>query len=188
MMGDVAATSDEIARMDFGYTAAKLVAFVMTAWLAGRFTLGSSLFAATITMTVASGLAAATHDLNTLFGLRLFQGFAGGVILVSAQSLLLTSFPRPSQPLIQSIFALAAVVAPATLVPYMHGWLLDTHSWAWIFLTIVPIGLTVLALLFVGSSFVGSSPMKEVSQSAEMHWPSFALFMIAISSLTYVLN
>jgi DHA2 family multidrug resistance protein len=183
MMGDVAATADEFARMDFGYTAAKLVAFVMTAWLVGRFTLGSSLVAATLTMTVASGLAALTHDLNMLFGLRLLQGFAGGVLLVSAQSLLLKSFARSSQPLVQSVFAVAAVVAPATLVPYIHGWLLDSHSWTWIFLSIVPIGLAALAFLMFGTSREG-----EASHPVKMHWPSLALFMIAASSLTYVLN
>jgi len=155
----------------------------MSAWLAGKFSLGSTLLAATLTMTMASGLTAVTDDLNMLFGLRLLQGFAGGVLLVSAQSLLLTSFPRSSQPLIQSVLALAAVVAPATLVPYMHGWLLDNHSWTWIFLTIVPIGLAALALLVVGSL-----SMEEVSQPVEMHWPSLALFMVAVSSITYVLN
>lgn len=183
MMGDVAATSDEFARMDFGYTAAKLIAFIMTAWLAGRFTLGSSLFAATIAMTAASGFAAATDDLNTLFALRLLQGFAGGVLLVSAQSLLLKSFAWPSQPLVQSIFAVAAVVAPATLVPYVHGWLLDSHSWTWIFLGIVPIGLMALAFLMMGPS-----PEEEAPKRFGMNWLSLALFVIAVSSLTYVLN
>jgi hypothetical protein len=41
MMGKVAATADEFARKDFGYTTAKLIGFVMTAWLSGRFTLAS---------------------------------------------------------------------------------------------------------------------------------------------------
>lgn len=183
MMGDVAATSDEFARMDFGYTAAKLIGFVMTAWLSGRFTLGSSLVAATVTMTAASGLAALTDDLNTLFALRLLQGFSGGVLLVSAQSLLLKSFPWPQQPLIQSVFAVAAVVAPATLVPYVHGWLLDSHSWTWIFLGIVPIGMMALAFLILGPP-----PENEAPKRIGMDWPSLALFVIAASLLTFVLN
>lgn len=183
MMGDVAATSDEFARMDFGYTAAKLIAFVMAAWLAGRLALGSLLIAATIAMTAASGLAAATDNLNMLFVLRLLQGGAGGIILVSAQALLLTSFGRSSQPLVQSVFAVAAVVAPATLLPFVHGWLLDSHSWTWIFLAIVPIGLVALALLMFASF-----PAEEAPRRLRMNWPSLALFAIAASSLTYVLN
>ncbi|KQY22521.1 MFS transporter [Rhizobium sp. Root482] len=183
MMGDIAATSDEFARIDYGYTAAKLLAFVVAAGLAGSFPLGLSLAAVTIIMTVTSGLAALTDDLNTLFALRLLQGFVGGMILVNAQSLLLKSFGWPSQPLVQSVFAVAAVVAPATLVPYAHGWLLDSHSWTWIFLAIVPIGLAALAFLKFGLSF-----KEEIPQSVRMNWPSLALFMIAVTSLTYVLN
>ncbi|QXC53033.1 MFS transporter (plasmid) [Agrobacterium salinitolerans] len=183
MMGNVGATSDEFARMDFGYTAVKLIAFVMAAWLAGRFTLKNSLLAATVTMTVASGLAAYTQDLQVLFAMRLLQGFSGGVILVSAQALLLKSFAKPHQALIQSVYAVAAVVAPATLVPYMHGWLLDAHSWTWIFLATVLIGLAALALLHFAPA------EKEITpQPHEMNWYSLGLFMTAVSCLTYVLN
>lgn len=183
MMGDAGATSDEFARMDFGYTAAKLIAFIMAAWLAGRFGLKNSLIAAIVAMTVASGVAAYTNDLQVLFAMRLLQGFSGGVLLVSAQALLLKSFPKPQQALIQSIYAVAAVVAPATLVPYMHGWLLDAHSWTWIFLAIVPIGLAALAILPFASA------EKEITpQPHAMNWYSLSLFMIAVSALTYVLN
>ncbi|KQY26338.1 MFS transporter [Rhizobium sp. Root483D2] len=183
MMGKVAATADEFARMDFGYTTAKLIGFVMTAWLAGRFTLASSLATATITMTVASGFAAVTEELHSLFVLRLLQGMAGGVILVSAQSMLLKSYAWRHQPFVQSVFAVTAVVAPATLVPYLHGWLLDSHSWVWIFLGVIPIGLTALALLLLGLSLEGEAP-----KPIRMNWPSLAWFAVAVSSLTYVLN
>jgi DHA2 family multidrug resistance protein len=183
MMGDAGATADEFARMDFGYTAAKLIAFVMAAWLAGRFSLKTSLLAATVAMTVASGLAAYTHDLEVLFAMRLLQGFSGGLILVSAQALLLKSFAKPHQALIQSVYAVAAVVAPATLVPYMNGWLLDAHSWTWIFLATALIGLAALALLPFAPAEREITP-----QPHEINWYSIGLFMTTVSCLTYVLN
>lgn len=182
IMGDAGASPDDFAAMDYGYTAAKLVAFVMTVWLARKLTLKTTLMVATLAMSVAAGLAAFTADLTALFVLRLLQGFAGGAILVSGQALLLRSFPKSSQAFVQSTFALAAVVAPATLVPYMQGWIRDTFSWGWIFLAIVPIGMISLLLLWTFPS------EEEDAGSTEIYWPSLGFFVAAAFALSFVLN
>lgn len=183
MIGDTYATPDEFSRLDVGYTAAKLTAFVLTPWLMGKLSPQTCLRAATGAMTLVCGAAALTFDLDTLVVLRLLQGMAGGALLVSGQTLLFQTFSRSTQPIVQCFFAIGAVVAPATLTPYMQGWLLDSLSWTWIFLSIVPIGLAALALL--ASTKLGADAQARASR---LDWLGLVLFAIAAFCLTYVLN
>ncbi len=183
IMGDTYASSDEFVRLEVGYVAAKLVAFALTPWIAGRFTLQNALTVATASMTVACALAAVSSELNILLALRLVQGFSGGVILVSAQTLLFQVFARREQPLIQTLFAIGAVVAPATLAPFMHGWLLDTLSWRWIFTAVVPVGLAAVLLL----AWTDAGQTAEARRS-RFDWFGTAMFTIAAFSITYLLN
>ncbi|WP_246669623.1 DHA2 family efflux MFS transporter permease subunit [Agrobacterium sp. B1(2019)] len=183
IIGDTYATSDELARLDVGYTAAKLVAYILAPWFMSRFSPLGCLRAATGTMTVVCGAAAITSDLNVLTVLRLLQGAAGGMLLVSGQTMLFLMFPRSHQPIVQCIFAIGAVVAPATLTPYMQGWLVDSLSWSWIFLCIVPIGMGALILL----AFTKES-LDERTSVGKFDWLGAVLFTGAAFCLTYVLN
>lgn len=183
MLGDIHATPDEFARLDVGYTAVKLCFFLLAPWLMGRLSAQTCLRAATGLMTLACGCAAFTANLDLLFFLRLLQGMSGGLLLVSGQTMLLQAFPRTQQPIIQALFAMGAVVAPATLAPSMQGWFIDTLSWTWIFLAIVPVGLAGVAIL--ASTNLGKD--TEVHQ-ARLDWIGLALFTIAAFCLTYVFN
>ena len=183
MLGDIHATPDEFSRLDVSYTAAKLSAFLLTPWLMGRLSAQTCLRAATGIMTLACGLAAFTTNLDLLLVLRLVQGVMGGILLVSGQTMLLQAFPRVQQPLVQALFAMGAVVAPATLAPSMQGWLIDSLSWTWIFLAMVPVGLVALALL--AATNLGHD--TQVRQ-ARFDWVGLVLFTSAAFCLTYVLN
>lgn len=183
MMGDTHASVDEFAKLDYGYTAMKLIAFVLTPWLAGRFNLYRCVMVAAATMTAACGLAAITDDLNLVFALRLLQGASGGVLLVAAQGLLFRVFPGKTQPLVQAIYAIGAVVAPATAAPFLQGWLLDISSWKWIFFASVPIGLGGIALLALFKD-------GETIDSPRVRFDLFGVLLsgVAAFTLTFVLN
>lgn len=183
MLGDIHATSDEFVRLDVGYTAAKLVAFLLAPWMMGALTPQSTLRAGTAVVTLACGAAALTVDLNALFALRLVQGVAGGALLVSGQTVLFRCFDRSRQPVVQCIFAMGAVLAPATLAPYMQGFLLDSLSWTWIFLSAVPLGLIALALL--ASTAVDA---HLTARRGGLDGPGLVLFAVAASCLCYALN
>src|SRR3546814_16238240 len=107
------------------YTAAKLTCFVLSPWLLGKVSARTCLRATTGAMTLACGAAALTFDLDILVVLRLLQGTAGGVLLVSGPTMLFQAFPRSSKPVVQCFFALGAVVAPEPLAPYMRGWVVS---------------------------------------------------------------
>lgn len=183
MLGDTHATPDEIAWLDIAYTAMKLVGFVTASWLMQRFHPRALLVGTTLVMGTACGLAAMTTDPDVLVALRVAQGFSGGVLLVGGQAILFLAYPRAHQPMLQALFAVGAVVAPATLAPALQGWLLDSHAWTWIFLGVFPVALAAAGLLLLADD-----PMPARSRPSPFDWTGFALAALALSCLTYVFS
>ncbi len=180
IIGDTYATPDELAWLDVGYTAFKFVGFIAAPWLIARFQLRSLVLAATMIMGAACGLAAISADLDLLVTLRAAQGFSGGILLVAGQTLLFFAYPRAHQPIIQAIFATGSVVAPATIAPALQGWLIDHHSWGWIFFANVPVAIGAAGLLIL-------SDRPPVSTTAKpFDWLGFALLSATLACITYV--
>ena len=100
-------------------------------------------------MGTACGIAAITYRLDLLVALRMIQGFSGGTLLVAGQSIIFLAYPRSCQPILQALFAMGSVVAPATIAPALQGWLIDSQSWAWIFFGVVPVALAAIGLLLI---------------------------------------
>ena len=183
MIGDTHATPDEFAWLDVAYVAAKFTGFVMTPWLISRLSGTVTLRAAAGLLALFCGLAALTTDVDFLTAIRAVQGFVGGVLLVCGQTVLFQSFHSYRQPVVQSFFAIGAVVAPAAFVPLMSGWIIDSWSWNWIFLTAFAAGLAALALIVAGGQ------LKEGdAASGRLDWPGLALLIVSAVALTYLLS
>ena len=183
IMGDIHATPDEFAWLDIGYTAAKLTGFALTPWLLARVRPCWALLAATLATGAAGGLAAFTAPLDLFILLRAIQGSAGAVLLVSGQAILFLVYPRPSQPLVQAIFAMGAVVAPATLAPALQGWLIDSGSWTWVFFAAFPVSLAAAGLLTTaGPVLIPPTPLRRLD------WMGLAPISGALFCLTYLLS
>ena len=183
LIGDTHATPDEFAWLDIGYVAMKFIGFLVAPWLSGRFGPRRMALAATLAMGAACGLAAATTQLDLLIALRFVQGFSGGALLVAGQAVLFLDHPRASQPVVQALFAIGAVVAPATLAPALQGWLIDSQSWTWIFFGIVPVALAAAGLLLIAEE-----PAPAMAARRPFDWTGFALVSVALFCLTYVLS
>ena len=132
MIGDIHATPDEFAWLDIGYTASKLIGLMAAPWLINRIDPRRLIVGATLVMGAACGIAAITARLDLLVALRVIQGFSGGTLLVAGQAIIFLAYPRSCQPILQALFAMGSVVAPATIAPALQGWLIDNQSWAWI--------------------------------------------------------
>lgn len=184
ILGDTHATPDEFAWFDVSYAALKLIGFALTPWLLTRVPPRNVLLATTLAMGVACAAAAATASLDTLILLRAVQGLSGAALLVSGQAILLWSYPTSRQPLLQAIFAVGSVVAPATLAPALQGWLLDSQSWTWIFFALVPISLAAAGLLLVEDR----APLLPASERRPLDWLGLVLLGAALSSTAYVLS
>ena len=183
ILGDTYATPDEFAWLDICYTALKLIGFAFTPWLLTRVPPRTVLLAATLVMGAACTVAAATARLDVLIVLRAAQGLAGAILLVSGQAILFWSYPQSRQPILQAIFAMGSVVAPATIAPALQGWLLDSQSWAWIFFAVLPLSLTAAGLLLMDDALPSVSSVRR-----PFDWLGFALLGTALFSAAYVLS
>ncbi|WP_085035030.1 DHA2 family efflux MFS transporter permease subunit [Ensifer aridi] len=183
IIGDTYATPDEFAWLDVGYTALKLIGFMAAPWLMNRLNPLSLIIGSTLAMGMACGIAAITARLDLLVALRIIQGFSGGTLLVGGQALIFHAYPRSRQPLLQAVFAMGSVVAPATIAPALQGWLLDSQSWTWIFFSVVPVALTAVGLLLIADA-----PMPLKTAPRRFDWIGFSLISITLFCFTYVFS
>ncbi len=183
IIGDTYATPDEFAWLDVGYTALKLIGFMAAPWLMNRLNPLSLIIGSTLAMGMACGIAAITARLDLLVALRIIQGFSGGTLLVGGQALIFHAYPRSRQPLLQALFAMGSVVAPATIAPALQGWLLDSQSWTWIFFSVVPVALTAVGLLLIADA-----PMPLKTAPRRFDWIGFSLISITLFCFSYVFS
>jgi DHA2 family multidrug resistance protein len=183
ILGDTYATPDEFAWLDVGYTAFKLIGFMTGAWLLSRFHPRKVMVGAILAMGLACALAALSARIDLLVALRGVQGFAGGTLLVGGQAIIFGAYARHHQPFLQAVFAMGAVVASATLAPALQGWLIDSQSWTWIFLCVVP-----LALAAIGMLLIADTPLPARSKRRPFDGIGFALMATSLLCFTYVLS
>lgn len=183
IMGDLYATPDEFAWLDVGYTALKLIGFMAAPWLLSRVDPRGFIVGLTLAMGATCGLAAITPWLEALIALRMMQGLCGGVLLVASQTIVFLAYPASRQPILQAVFAIGAVVAPATIAPALHGWLIDVESWAWIFFSVVPLALAAAGLLLIGNG-----PELVAIARRRFDLAGFSLISVALFCFTYVLS
>ncbi|KRE00849.1 MFS transporter [Bosea sp. Root670] len=183
IIGDVHATPDEFAWLDVAYTTSKLIAFMTAHALSSRVEPHRLVIGSTLLMGLACAMAAVTTRLDLLVALRAAQGFSGGTLLVAGQMLLFITYPRRHQPVLQALFAIGAVVAPATVAPALQGWLLDDQSWNWIFFSAVPIALAGAGILLLPEHRQSASIAKR-----PFDWLGVALISITMFCFAYVLS
>jgi len=184
ILGDVHATPDEFAWLDIGYASLKLIGFLFAAPLMTWVTPYRLVIAMTLVMGAACLIAAiAVVQLDLLIALRMVQGFAGGTLLVAGQAIVFFVYPRVHQPMLQALFAMGSVVAPATVAPAFQGWLLDTETWTWIFFSVGPLALTAAGLLLIVEA-----PTLPAVVRHRFDWIGLLLISITLLCFTYVLS
>ena len=98
--------------------------------------------------TVCSFLCGISRSLPELIVFRLLQGFFGGGLQPTQQSIILDTFEPAQRGSAFSVVAIATVLAPV-IGPTLGGYITDTYSWRWVFFINLPVGL--LALFAVGA-------------------------------------
>jgi DHA2 family multidrug resistance protein len=181
MLGDIYATPDELALADIVFIAARLTSFLIAPLLVMAAGPIACLRAGTVMLLLSSAAMTFSADLTWIYLCRVFQGIAGGAILVAGQTLLFLRFPQSRQPVVQAVFAIGAVMAPATVTPALQGWLVDHLTWDWIFLCNVPLGVASLALLAAGGD-------RTYWRKPHLPVVEIMLLGLATASLTYVLQ
>lgn len=181
--GAAHASPDEAAWLDMAYTALKLMGFMGTPWLLTRIGPRGLTFGATLVMAAGCLVAAMTTHLELLVAMRAVQGLAGGALLVAGQTIVFVGYARQHQPVLQALFAIGAVVAPATMAPALSGWLLDNLSWSWIFFSIVPLAIAAAGLLLLAGPWDPPPTERRTFDGV-----GFSFLGVAVGCFTYVLG
>ena len=98
--------------------------------------------------TIASALCGMATSLEQIILFRVIQGLAGGGLQPSSQGVLLDAFPPEKQGAAQTMFGMAALLAPV-VGPTLGGYLTVQYDWRWIFYINVPVGTLALVMCYL---------------------------------------
>jgi DHA2 family multidrug resistance protein len=142
LMGGFSATSDQITWGAIFYYVGKLYMLLLAAKLQNQFGQRRAFLTASIVLVLATASGAFIPNYPLFLEVLLIvQGCAGGAMIALGQGTLLAIFPRREQSLVQGVYALSAVMFPATVVPAFLGGFAYNLDWRDAYLGIAPFGL-----------------------------------------------
>src|SRR6516164_11762539 len=145
------------------YLAANATILPISGWISARLGRRNYFLLSIAVFTIASGLCGMATSLWQIILFRVIQGLAGGGLQPSSQSVLLDAFPPEKQGAAQTLFGVAALLAPI-VGPTLGGYLTVQYDWRWIFYINLPVG--ALALVFC--YFVIEDPVLLKQERAEL--------------------
>lgn len=183
LMGSLAATPDEVTWTSIAYFAAKLFALLVAARVQERFGQRQALLGASMVLVFGTAGGALVMSYPQSLIVRMLQGASGGLVVALGQGALLGAFPRREQPLVQGVFALAAVMFPATMVPVLLGGYAEGPGWRYAYAWMALFGLVGCAWLFWSRKSLG-----ELTSSAPVPIGRIVLLGSSLFALAYVLQ
>jgi MFS transporter, DHA2 family, multidrug resistance protein len=165
------------------YLIGEIIVIPLTDFLSRVFSFRSYMLASAALFAAFSVACAFTHDLPSMIAMRGLQGFAGGVLIPMAFTLVLTKLPKPQQPIGLAIFALSVTFAPA-IGPTIGGYLTENYGWRTIFfVNVIPTAVMVSALYLT----LERQPMQ-LKLLKEGDWTGILTMAIGLSALQSVLE
>jgi DHA2 family multidrug resistance protein len=165
------------------YLIGEIVVIPLTDYLSRVFSFRRYMLASATLFAVFSIACAFAHDLPSMIAMRGLQGFAGGVLIPMAFTLVLTKLPKPQQPIGLAVFALSVTFAPA-IGPTIGGYLTENYGWQTIFfVNVLPTIVMVTALYLT----LERQPMQ-LKLLKEGDWAGIFTMAIGLSALQTVLE
>ena len=127
--------------------------------------------------TAASFACGISTNFEEILLFRALQGFFGGGLQPTQQSIILDYFPPEKRQQAFSLTAIAIIIAPV-LGPVVGGYLTDQYSWHWIFLINVPVGI---ATFFGVLALVEDSPAMMQQKKTAPRFDYLGTFFIALA-------
>lgn len=183
IQGAIGAGIDDGGWISTSYLIAEIVVIPLSGWLAQVFSIRIYLLVNAFLFLVFSAACALAQDLPQMIALRAVQGFAGGVLIPMAFTLIITLLPKAKQPIGLALFALSATFAPA-IGPTIGGYLTENWGWQYIFYVNIVPGVVMIGMLYFS---LEASPMK-LSLLREGDWPGIITMAIGLSALQTVLE
>jgi DHA2 family multidrug resistance protein len=183
IQGEIGASGTEGTWISTGYLVSEVVVIPLTAWLTQVLGLSTLLLCCAVLFTAFSMVCGVSHDLSTMIAGRVGQGFTGGALIPTAQTIIRTRLPARQMPIGMSIFGLIVLLGPL-LGPVVGGWLTENASWQWCFFLNVPVAVGLIALLLSGLPHEPARP--SIFLGAD--WIGIAGLATFLSCLTVVLE
>ena len=183
IQGEIGATGTEGTWISTGYLMSEIVMIPLAAWLTRVFGLRMFLLSNTVLFTIFSIMCGLSHSLPQMIIGRIGQGFTGGAMIPTAQTIVRTRLPLHQMPIGMTLFGLIVLLGPL-LGPVVGGWLAENIDWSWCFFVNVPVGVALIILLYVG--LPKSTP--DWHQFVNADWLGIIGLAAGLSSLTVVLE
>ena len=145
--GGIGTGIDNGAWVSTAYLIGEIIVIPLTDYLSRVIGFRTYMIASTALFAAFSMACASAHDLGTMIVFRGLQGFAGGVLIPMAFTMVLTKLPKPQQPIGLALFAVSVTFAPA-IGPTIGGYLTENYGWQTIFFVNTPPSLLMIAALW----------------------------------------
>jgi DHA2 family multidrug resistance protein len=165
------------------YLAANATILPISGWISARLGRRNYFLLSIAVFTIASGLCGMATSLGQIILFRVIQGLAGGGLQPSSQGVLLDSFPPEKQGTAQTMFGIAALLAPV-VGPTLGGYLTVQYDWRWIFYINLPVGALALLVCY----FVVEDPDYLKKERAELRRRPLNFDYIGLGLLALVMS
>jgi MFS transporter, DHA2 family, multidrug resistance protein len=165
------------------YLAANAIILPISGWLAAHLGRRNYFLLSIAIFTLSSLLCGMATSLGQLILFRVMQGLAGGGLQPSSQGILLDSFPPEKQGAAQTLFGVAALLAPV-VGPTLGGYITDEYSWRWIFYINLPVGL--VALVFCSILIRDPEYLQDQRRESKKKPLNFDFIGLSLLALTMV--
>ncbi|WP_296218641.1 MFS transporter, partial [uncultured Sphingomonas sp.] len=138
IQGEIGASGTEGTWVATAYLVAEIVVIPMAAWLQRLLGLRTFLLTAAGLFTLFSVVCGTATTLTMMIIGRVGQGFTGGAMIPTAQTIIAQRLPPRQQPIGIALFGVTAILGPV-VGPLVGGWLTENISWHYAFFINVPI-------------------------------------------------
>ena len=165
------------------YLAANATILPISGWLSAHLGRRNYFLLSIAVFTLASALCGMATSLGQIILFRVIQGLAGGGLQPSSQGVLLDAFPPEKQGAAQTMFGIAALLAPV-VGPTLGGYLTVQYNWRWIFYINIPVGILALVMCY----FVVEDPDYLKQERAELRRRPLNFDYIGLGLLALVMS
>lgn len=183
--GSLSASYDESTWVLTSYLVANGIVLPISAFLSRLLGRKQFFIICIVMFTICSFLCGIATELWQIILFRVMQGFFGGGLQPTQQSVLLDYFKPEDRGKAFGLSSIAIIVAPV-MGPTLGGWITDSYSWRWVFFINIPVGiLTVLAVY----QLLEDPPWeKKAEGKASIDWPGIGLIALGLGCLQVMLD
>ncbi len=183
--GSLSSSYDESTWVLTSYLVANGIVLPISAFLSRALGRKNFFLICIVMFTVCSFLCGIATELWQIILFRILQGFFGGGLQPSQQSILLDYFKPEDRGKAFGLSSIAIIVAPV-LGPTLGGWITDNYTWRWVFFINIPVGIiTVLAVY----QLLEDPPWEKRKEGKlSIDWTGIGLIALGLGCLQVMLD